>query len=160
MRELELTKGFVAFVDDEDYERVRYPKWVAKSELRSRTIYAVRGIWINKKRIPQKLHRVILGLTDSKIHIDHINGNGLDNRKNNLRICTVSQNQANVLKSKGTSKYKGVSWVTRDKRWTCRIYVDSHMIHIGYFTDEKLAAIAYNEAALKHFGEFARLNEV
>lgn len=158
MREIELTQGYKALVDDEDYSRCLHPKWVSKID--NKTVYAVRFRWIEKKRYAERLHRFVLGISDPTILVDHIDLNGLNNCKSNLRICTHSQNHANSLKRGGktTSKFKGVSWMTRDRKWTCRIYVNKKCIHLGDFKDELQAAFVYNQAAYKYFGEFARLN--
>lgn len=108
------------------------------------------------------LHRKILNITDKKIHIDHINDNKLDNRKKNLRICNNQQNTSNKKKLVGnfTSKYKGVSWEKRVKKWRSTITYYYKQVHIGTFVNEEDAALAYNEKAKELFGEFARLNEV
>jgi len=91
---------------------------------------------------------------------DHINHNGLDNRKANLRLATRSQNAWNRQKAKikSRSKYKGVSWYNRGKRWSVRIQVNRKQKFLGIFEDEIEAAKAYDRAARKYFGEFAELN--
>lgn len=113
---------------------------------------------IGKKRI--LLHRFLLNINKTKIQIDHINGDGLDNRKSNLRICNNYQNSKNRKKSnkKTSSKYKGVSLKKSTGKWRCYIMLNYKEIHIGYFEKEIDAAKAYDEAAIKYFGEFARLN--
>jgi hypothetical protein len=93
--------------------------------------------------------------------VDHKNGDKLDNRRENLRICTIAENIRNSKTStkKGkTSRYKGVYWVGRIKKWVARIHVDRKGLHVGVFTDEAEAARAYDVAARQHFGEFARTN--
>lgn len=94
--------------------------------------------------------------------VDHINGIPSDNRWNNLRPATHAQNMANARRKKTniSSRYKGVSWVKRDRMWKARITVGRRPIQIGTFIDEHTAARAYNAAALRFFGEYARLNEV
>lgn len=90
--------------------------------------------------------------------VDHINGDTLDNRRCNLRLCRRIQNARNVKKKSGSSQYKGVTWLRWCERWMARITVNYRQIILGYFTDETKAAKAYDEAARKHFGEFAKTN--
>lgn len=159
MKEILLTQGKIALVDDDDYEELSKYKWLA-TEHRG-TFYAARGEGPrnNNKRI--YMHRQILGLTDPNIHGDHINHNKLDNQGCNLRIATRSQNQHNKLKQGNTSsKYKGVSWINAFGKWQTKITLHDKSIHIGLFTDEIEAAKAYNTKAVELFGEFAYLNEI
>jgi hypothetical protein len=109
------------------------------------------------------MHRVILerhGYDLTGLNVDHQNHNGLDNRLINLRPATKSQNSQNRKKSLGLSKYKGVSWYSRDHKWEAYIGIDSHLIHLGHFDNEQSAAEAYNQAAIGLFGEFACLNNI
>lgn len=93
--------------------------------------------------------------------VDHINGNPTDNRKENLRECTLSQNQGNrKLNENNTSGYKGVRWHKAAKKWQARINYKNAEIYLGLFKTAELAALAYNTEALKLFGEFAKLNKV
>lgn len=103
-----------------------------------------------------------MGADTNDSSIDHINMIRLDNQKKNLRFCTQSQNMANQGKPKHghTSKYKGVFLFKRDQKWAAQICVNKKRMHIGYFDNEDSAAQAYNEAAQKHFGEFANLNRI
>lgn len=111
------------------------------------------------------MHRLILGLTDPKIQVDHRNGNGLDNRRENIRVVTASQNQMNASKTKRpkVSKFKGV---TRNLRrpgcymWKALITMNNKTIFLGEYKHEREAARAYNEAARRLFGDYARLNEL
>lgn len=110
-------------------------------------------------------HRFILGLTDKSKVVDHADGNGLNNQRSNLRICSNSENVRNRRvdtdqTKKSTSKYKGVYWNKRSAKWHARITYDNRKIHLGLHENENEAAKAYNDAAVKYFGEFARLNEV
>lgn len=105
-------------------------------------------------------HREVLNANKNQ-QIDHINGNRLDNRKENLRLCNNAENNRNKLKSKkGSSKYKGVCWHKASKKWKASITVNYKSIHLGYFSIEKDAAKAYNEAAINFFKEFALLNKL
>ena len=91
--------------------------------------------------------------------IDHINGNGLDNRKCNLRFANANQNQHNRKTNKNNkSGYKGVCWHKRHNKWISRISINNKLIHLGLFNDKLDAANTYNNAAIKYYGEFANLN--
>jgi len=92
--------------------------------------------------------------------VDHINGNGLDNRRSNIRLSTYSHNSANMKKYEGTSKYKGVSWMKNKKSWLAQINSKGKHWYLGRFKNEEDAAIVYNVAAQLVFGKFARLNNV
>lgn len=150
-----LTKGYFAIVDDDDYEKLNCHKWYAKSIRHSHIVYASRDIG----SIHEMMHRVIMGNPDG-VSIDHINGNSIDNRKENLRICTHSQNLSNRSKmnTKNTSGYKGVGWSKNARKWSASITHNYKKIHLGYFFDIIDAAKARDVAALKYHGEFASLN--
>lgn len=110
------------------------------------------------------LHRFLMGLksTDKRV-VDHINHDTLENRYCNLRLCTRSQNQQNRRKRRGqilTSAYKGVRWHKKTSKWEAQICIQGKNKYLGLFAEEKDAALAYNEAASKCFGEFACLNEL
>ncbi len=93
--------------------------------------------------------------------VDHINQIKNDNAWENLRACTQSQNQGNAgTRRDNTSGYKGVSWHKRRNKWMAAMKVEGKSIHLGYFEDLNEAARAYNQAALKYFGEYAYLNEI
>jgi hypothetical protein len=154
-REITLAKGQVAIVDDEDFERVNAKHWMPRKD--SNSWYAIRHEQTLLRKTTIMMHRFILG-ADSGTEIDHWNGNGLDNRKENLRVATKSQNAANRFKQGGSSKYKGVSWYAPLGQWRSRIKKDKHDIHIGYFDVEEDAARAYDEKAQELFGEYARTN--
>lgn len=115
--------------------------------------------YVNGKTKNIKIHRLILGITDPKIKIDHKNRSSLDNRRSNLRVATDAQNSANQSKRKTrcSSKYKGVCLHAHGK-WMARIKVNYIGYHLGYFEKEEDAARTYDKAAKKHFGKFANLN--
>lgn len=157
MKTILLTQGRVAIVDDEDYDLLMQYSW----QVEKRRLYAVgntKGSIKERKRL--RMHRLIMD-APADMQVDHINGDGLDNRKCNLRICSNSQNMMNGRKRKnGTSKYKGVSYFKRDGRWRAVISNFGKYTHIGYFDTEEEAAMAYNEIARNIFGEFAWLNVI
>jgi len=159
MKSIALSKGYEAIVDDCDYLVLSKMKWhvvVCPYNL----VYAVRRQKINGKIINIMMHRFILGLIgNKKFQVDHINGNGLDNRRSNLRPCTDQQNKFNMKKrSDNTSGYKGVSWLPDRKRWQAQIQINKKNSRIGRFLSKVEAANAYDKRAVELFGEFAKLN--
>ena len=164
MKTIELTKGYVAIIDDGDYEMLAAHKWSAHENKHKdgaiRTVYARRGC-VEKKRYKNVfMHREVLGAGRDQT-VDHINSNGLDNTRKNLRLCTSSQNSQNSrLRKTNTSGFKGVSRQTQGQKWQARIEVNGINIHLGTFEFSKQAARAYDKAAKEHHGEFARLNGV
>ena len=152
-RKIELTQGQFAIVDAEDYEKLNKYKWFAKRC--ERRFYAERS-YKNKNL---KMHHEIMGTVEGK-YIDHINHNGLDNRKVNLRFVTPEQNSWNKRKQSGSysSKYKGVHWVKSEKTWRARITCKKKVIYLGRFSDEIEAAKAYDRKAKELFGEYTCLN--
>lgn len=160
MKEIKLTKGYAAQVDDETYKWAKMLKWSAQVRQLSTglNIYARRNIRTNGHTKAYYLHRMITGVKDGE-YVDHIDGNGLNNRKSNLRICTQQQNTSNKRPMPGgSSTWKGVSWDKKSKTWYSYIMVYYKRIPIGHFTSEIDAAKAYDRAALEHYGEFAKLN--
>lgn len=155
MREIELTQGKVALVDDADYERVSRHKWCASRN--GRTWYAIRREY-NPKPKQVFLHRFILDAPDSA-EVDHKDGNGLNCQRDNLRLATHAQNQRNQ-KRRVTNKsgYKGVSWYGRDKKWRAVIGIGGKVKTLGCYATAEEAARAYDEAARELFGEFAKTN--
>ncbi len=151
MYKIPLTRGMHTIVDAEDYETLRLYKWHAMQ-----SGYAARRVGT---RIIL-MHRVILNAPDG-LMVDHINGDPTDNRRCNLRLATSQQNHFNRRpRKKATSQYKGVDWNSRVKRWRVQIYANGKHMTLGYFKTAEEAALVYNEAARKYFGEFAFLNEV
>jgi len=153
-----------ALVDDEDFDFINQWKWRAMNG-KGLTFYAVRTVWPLKgesfKKYNILMHRQILGLTKRDEQADHIDNNGLNNQRSNLRIATSSQNQSNrKAQQNGTSGYKGVSWCARDKRWVAQICLLGKRKHIGNFKNKLDAAIAYNIEANRLHKEFAYINKV
>lgn len=160
MKTISLTKGKVAIIDDIDYQRVKSVKWYARQN-RTGNWYAARKIGINGMRKDLHMHHFILGITNSEtILIDHINGNGLDNQRHNLRLVTHSQNTIHSRKRRGnyTSRYKGVCWDKESKKWNAQIYCKGIAYRLGKFKNEKDAAVAYNQKARELFGHYANYN--
>lgn len=156
-KEIKLTQGKVALVGDEDYEFLNQWKWFAQSN-GDGNWYAARWGRENGKRKIIRMHNVILP-TSSGFIPDHKNGNGLDNRQSNLRLCTPTGNMCNSRKiKKGSSWFKGVSWCNRDRVWRAKIGINRKTICLGSFNSEIKAAIAYDKGAREYHGDFASLN--
>lgn len=158
-KEVPLTKGYTAIVDDEDYDRVVKIRWhVLTGRINSPT-YASSSQKINGKWKNVSLHRYILNAPIG-IQVDHRNGDGLDNRRANLRVASVAQNAYNRRPMKGSfSGYKGVrhKMFTRD-RWIASIGHERRLLHIGMYDTAEEAARAYDAKAKELFGEFAYVN--
>lgn len=155
MKTIPLTRGKVAFVDDEDYERVSQYKWFARTTW---------GIWYAARKITnpkgskrrqyeQQMHHFIRG---RKLRTDHKDGNGLNNQKHNLRSATPSQNSANERKVRGAVPFKGVC--KAGNKFAALICIDQKQRAIGYFLLAEDAARAYDDEAVRLFGEFAATN--
>lgn len=148
-----------AIVDDDDYDAIVVgKKWFAyQSGCSPKTIYVAAKI--NGKRVI--LHRLLAGAANRSEIVDHINGNGLDNRRLNLRICAQRENLRNRgINRNNTSGYKGVSWEKHTKKWVAKIGVDGKEIRLGKFDNKQDAAIAYKIAAIRFHGQFAKFTNV
>jgi len=176
MKLIPLTQNKFAIVDEDDYDELIKLKWHAGKY--GHKFYAKKGgpaTGSRKIRSAQiKMHRFIMKVTDPKIHIDHVNGNTLDNRKSNLRACTMGQNSKNRSSARNSaSKYLGVNThkkinILSDgtpkkyQYWRAEIRINGKAIFLGQFPfteeGEILSAKAYDEAAIKYHGEFANLN--
>ena len=156
-KEIPLSQGMVATVDDEDYEWLNQVQWYwGQRDIGSG--YAQRNVKVGGKSTTQRMHRLILGEVEGR-HSDHVNLDGLDNRRANLRVCTHTENNRNSRKRKdNTSGYMGVSWYARRKKWQAIIGADREKHWLGYFDDIEEAARAYDAAALALHGEFATCN--
>lgn len=163
--EIPLTQGFTALVDPEDADLAQFRWYAQVRRHRHGTVYAIR------RATRELLHRVILerklGHSLSQaMFTDHVNGNGLDNRRENLRPATQSQNLANSRmhlthgKRPKSSKYRGVCWARDKGKWIANISKDGRVVHIGHFEDETEAARAFDQAARELHGEFAVLNGI
>lgn len=153
MREIKLSETKSAIISENDYIEISKYKW-----LYNKNGYAVRNG--ERRASTIYMHRQIMGLeVGNPLLVDHANGNGLDNRRDNLRICSKTQNQQNQKpRHTSVSKYKGVGYYLRDKKWRARIVVNKTDIELGKFEIELDAAKAYDEAAIKYHGEYAWLN--
>lgn len=152
MKTIALSKGFSTIVDDEDFDFLNQFKWSYHHSGYAVRMEVVKGF----KRKTLLMHRVI-NKTPEGLFTDHVNGNGLDNRKCNLRNATPTQNQRNKSICKNnTSGFKGVSWHKNRNKWSCTIRIGVKKIYLGYFNTKEDAAEAYNLAAEKYHGEFRR----
>jgi hypothetical protein len=147
-----LSQGKSAIVDFEDYEYLVQWKWY----------YTNKG-YASKRKDKNGhsfMHRFVMNVMDD-MQVDHKFGDRLDNRKNNLRICTNAQNQHNSsIQKNNKSGYKGVSWHKKSKKWKAKMQFSGRDIHLGYFICPIEAAKAYNKAAIENYGEFAWLNKI
>lgn len=152
LQAIALDGGRLAKVDISDYEVLIGFAWYIDDKG-----YATTGHGARTRR----MHQLVLKAPRDRL-VDHVNGDRLDNRMCNLRVCTPAQNQWNRGKPRTTAKvasrYKGVSWDKTNLRWRSKIVVAGKQMHLGYFADEVSAAHAYDAAAQKHFGEYGRLN--
>lgn len=155
MKFIELSKGFKAIVDDDDYEYLSQWKWYYSGR------YAVRGVWNGSNAGKIYMHRLIAGTPDG-FKTDHVNLDKLDNRRGNLRICSDLENSFNKAKvSKLTSSvFKGVVFRKSRNKWQCSIAVNSKKEFIGLFDNEIHAGIAYDLWAIDIQGQFANTNFV
>jgi len=157
-RKIRLTEGKFALVDPQDFYWLNNFDWFTKKSFN--TFYAARldndcAKW--GKTVT--MHRQIMGFPEGLV-VDHRNLDGLDNRRSNLRLATHSQNRcnANLNKAACSSKYRGVHWAKKAKRWRAHLESQGKRIELGHFDNEIDAAKAYDKAAKKYHGEFARLN--
>jgi hypothetical protein len=146
-----LSNGARCLVDESDSQSVQRFNWYQDGHGYAHT-------QSNYKFI--KMHRLITGAKPGE-EVDHVNGNRLDNRRANLRICSRTENARAFQKKRiGTSTYRGVSFCRPTGRWRAQITVNKKSINLGRYFSDADAALAYNTAALEFFGEFAVLNEV
>lgn len=159
MKEIQLTQGKVALVDDEDYDLLNQFKWQARED--GNTYYAIRS----KKKPGEKklsilMHRfIVYGEGCIGPRVDHAKNDGLNNQRNNLRPCTNVENCRNANPQKNaTSKFKGVYYHKKNRKYVVQICVNYKQEYLGIYESEREAAEKYNEAAKKYFGNFAKLN--
>lgn len=148
-----LSNGKKVLVDAEDYEKVIAIDW--KYQLHKGKEYVRVQRWVEGKNVTTYLHSFLM----NGRMVDHINGNGLDCRKQNMRVCSKKQNNMNRSKAKNnTSGYKGAYWRKDRSTWQSRISVEGKNVHLGYFPNSEDAARAYDKAARSYYGEFGKLN--
>lgn len=139
-----------ALIDLDDVDKVKNIKW-HRSDLQRSTYYC-----LSNDSEWKRIHRLIMGVTDKNIVVDHINHNGLDNRKSNLRICTSGQNTCNCLTSKNNkSGHKGVYWSKERKKWCAQISINNKTKGLGRYDTIEEAIEAREKAAKEYYGEFA-----
>lgn len=158
MKKIPLTRNKFAVIDDLDFKLVSKFTWHAN---KSKRWYAKTFINNNGNLVTLQMHRLILGCPKD-MQIDHINGDGLDNRRENLRLCNNSQNHQNRRCVLSDSGYKGVYWRKYGKhgKYNARIHYNEKSVWLGSFDSPIDAAVAYDMAALKYFGEFACTNKM
>jgi len=156
MQGILLTQDLVALVDDEDFERLSGYRWHAR---RNRHIFYAQRSSPRPNRYIIHMHHEVMGVRPPDgYRFDHRDGNGLNNQKSNLRLVTRSQNNMNQRCTVGTSNLKGVCWSLSHNKWQASIQSDGERKFLGYFESEEDAGRAYDVAALKYFGEYARFN--
>lgn len=149
-------RGLYAIVDDSDFEIASRYRWIALK--RVDCFYVGASMRKNGQAKFVLMHRFLTDCPQGWV-VDHYNGDGLDNRRENLRVCTVAQNMANQRLSRANkSGYKGVSWNKEKRKWVAKIKANGEQKQLGRFHTKEEAATAYNHAAISLFGEYARLN--
>jgi len=152
MKTIELTRGKVTVVDDDDFPSLCRYKWAFTSNG-----YAARGVWKGKTIL---MHRLLLDAPKG-VEVDHKNRDKLDNRRENIRLCSGAQNKQNRgIQKNNISGYRGVHWSSLNDKWRATIDVNGKRHHLGLFYEERDAALAYNESAKKFYGAFAFINKV
>jgi len=152
--DIPLNQGKYAKIDKEDLALIENRSWTYSQGY---AVCTAPGNWKHQRVI--SMHRRILDLTDKKIHVDHINHDGLDNRRQNIRVCTHSQNLKNRnLSSNNTSGYHGVYFLKSSGTWYARIIVNGLLIHLGHYAEKEDAIAARMKAEKKFFGEFRNVN--
>jgi hypothetical protein len=159
MKEIKLTQGKFAIVDDCDYAYVSKFRWHARRDTRKQgdVWYAARNVKTATKTTIGLMHRELLGV-EPGLMVDHVDGDGLNNRRENIRTCTVKQNNCNQRKRDGSSLFKGVSLIRSSGKWRASIKIDGASRNLGNYPTEREAAAAYDATAASAFGNFARLN--
>lgn len=153
MKKIPLTQGKYAIVDDSDFAELSKFKWYFRNG------YAVRTMQKGGKKKTVRMHRIIVK-TPIGMDTDHINRDKLDNRRNNLRICSRAENVANSFRSDNTSGFRGIWFNKRLKKWQAGLNKSGKHIYVGIFKNINEAVSAYNKVAVKYFGEFIKPNQL
>jgi len=147
-------RGYV-LVDDEDFDELNKTRWFLGKDG-----YALMSLWFGRKVHTIRMHRVIM-CTPKELYTDHRDENRLNNQKSNLRICTPAQNKRNSrVQRNNTTGFKGVGSRKGTEKFEAGIRVNYKQKYLGLFNSPEEAALAYNEAAKKYYGEFASLNDI
>lgn len=155
-----LSNGMYAIVDEQDFDWLSSYKWQAHVTSAGKCYpRSTQRIHKTRKNKILKMHRLIMGVEKSSLHVDHINRNPLDNRRSNLRICLPQQNNINCVSRKHRIGLRGVR-ERANKKWQAKISVNGKVKHLGTFPSARIAIEAYNAAAVKFHREFAVLNEL
>lgn len=161
---VQLTRGYEAIIDAEDVPLVEGWNWYAHVQRRAdgkiRAVYAVRDSrgYVDAKQKEVRLHRIIMSAPDD-LAVDHIDCNGLNNRRANLRLATRAENNKNSrMRSDNASGFKGVHWNATYGKWNAQIRVNGKRLSLGYFTDIEDASGAYAKASAELHGDFGRIS--
>jgi len=158
MKEIQLTNGGTAKVDDEDFDELNQYRWFSHKDKERGTAYAWRHQYLGVRKYGMvKMHQQILGIKG----IDHKDRDGLNNQRFNIRPCTNGQNQMNARPRHGcSSRFKGVSYHNQNDRWRATIVLNGKQHSLGCYSTQEAAALAYNKKAVELFGSFARPNVI
>jgi hypothetical protein len=160
VREIPLTKGYVALIDDDDFELVSAHKWSAivhRNPSGSVYVYAHRTVVIDGRQVQLRLHRFLMDAKPGEL-VDHKDSDGLNNQRHNIRHCTRTQNNVNIVHPHKQSKCGFIGVHAYRRKWRARISVANRRVHLGLFETPEDAARAYDRKAIELHGEFARLN--
>lgn len=156
MKAIELTLGLSTLVDDADYEPLAQHKWRAMRT--KRNVYAVRAVGTRVTQHCVLMHRVILDAPEG-FHVDHRDGNGLNNQRENIRVATHSQNLSSSRIARGESRFRGVSRNGESRKpWVARVRIEGRSVYLGRFSSEEEAARLYDQTVRELRGEFAVVN--